>query len=123
MDKVGDQLRSLCHRSGQDLDTIIIFWLILVLGGMKRDRERRRYSGLPLSFWRALMVRWQCRSQNWGALERDCVCEAAPKSGGRQLRLIQMEVGREVAKCLEAEYRVRNCRDWFGAPEESWMEM
>lgn len=40
MGRLGDQLRGFYCHGGQDLDTINLFWLVLVLGGMKRGKEK-----------------------------------------------------------------------------------
>lgn len=122
MGRLGDQLRGFCCHGGQDLDTISLFWLVLVLGGMKRGREKKRYSGWYLSFCLVLLVRWLCHSQNWGALKRHWVCEADPKSGGRHLGHPNGD-GEEVAQCIDQEHRVRSYRNLFRAPEGSRVEM
>lgn len=56
-------------------------------------------------------MRWQCYSQNWGALERDWICEADPQAGGRQLRHAKGDRA-EAAECIFPKHRVRS----YGAP-------
>lgn len=53
-----------------------------------------------------------------GSTRKHWVCEADPKSGGRQLGHPNGD-GEEVAKYIDPERRVRSYRDLFRAPEGS----